>query len=254
MSLSQLQTAAARLVRFPEEGRDQAWQSFADQFDLTQKERFMLHHVAHNMQVVKYGRKLRYFRFSDTIESLPNLEIVLGQEFFEKLWYEYFEPRSGNIPTEELTVEFLAFLRNDPHAKAILAEESPDYAEDFIHFLYCESSLEQHGETWRQRKLPTGTLLAHGAVCPMRLEYDVPQMIKKIADDIFDPKDIKRKTVYYVFALKDDALSPSLFSIDKEVYQFFSNQLANPEKSTRLPVVFGDLVKAGICLPSPSSH
>lgn len=252
MSLSQLQTAAARLVRFPEEGRDSSWNGFVPQFDLTVRERLMLHHVAHNMQVLKYGKKLRYFRFSDTIESLPNLEVILGTALFEKLWFDYFEPQAGEAATEELTVKFLAFLRTDCHAQALLAKEAPPYAKDFIHFLYYENSFEQQGDSWRQRKLPTGTLLAHGAVCPLQMEYDVPQLMQKIADEAFDPQGVARKTVYYVLALKDGALSPSLFSVDHEVYRFLSSQLTDPHKSIGHPMVYNNLVKAGICIPDSS--
>ncbi len=252
MSLSQLQEATAALVRFPEQGRHDAWEHFVSRFQLTADEQFMLHHIAHNVQVMKYGRKLRYFRFSDTIESLPSIEALLGTQLFEKLWFDHFEPSAGCVATENLTLDFLNFLREDSQTIDLLKDEAPEFATDFVNFLYFETSMEEHGDAWMKKTLPEGSLLNHGAVCPLELNCDVPQLLKDIADNKFDREGLQRKKVYYVLALKEEASLPSLFAIDKNVYQFLFNQLHSPQETSDLPAVYKNLIKAGICRPKDS--
>lgn len=249
MSLLQLQTATATLVRFPEQGCEELWENFVSQYQLSTDEQLMLHHIAQNAQVIKYGKKLRYFRFSDTVESLPSMETLLGTQLFEELWFDYFEPNAGGVAAEDLTHDFLSFLYNDSQARALIKKEGSEYAEDFLNFLYHETSLEEHNHSWRTKPLPEGSLLSHGAVCPLQLSCDVPRYLKKMENQKLDLKSIKRKKIFYVLALKKEESWPSLFAIDKDVYQFLCDQLQNPGDEPQLPAVYPNLVEAGICRP-----
>lgn len=247
MSLAQLQAATAFLVRFPEKGRGSEWQSFVNQYDLSADEAAQLYHVAHSSQVEKYGKKLRRFRFVDVVEALPTPEAVLGAKLFETLWFEHFEPIAAGIPTEDLAHDFLQFLHEDLRARALIAAEAPPYASDLLQFLYFQTSLEHRREDWLNRSLPSGSLLTHAAICPLALYYDVPKAMKKEDDYAYRKMRRATKPFYYLLLLKPGSDAPSLFAIDKSVYDFFSAQLTHPTMNSTRPAIYADLVAAGIC-------
>ncbi len=247
MSLSQLQAATAFLVRFPERGRGSSWPSFVGQYDLTEREIAQLYHVAHNEQVVKYGKKLRRFRFVDVADALPTPEAILGKELFEKLWFDYFEPVAAGIATEDLAHDFLKFLNQDAMALALIAGEAPVYASEFLHFLYVEMSLGHRSNEWLKKPLPEGSLLNHAAICPLALYYNVPQVIQKESEAAYRKMRRATKPFYYVLLLKAGEDEPSLFAIDKSVYDFLVAQLSSPTSHDARPAVYNDLVAAGIC-------
>lgn len=247
MSLAQLQEATAFLVRFPEQGRGEDWAAFVNRYDLTDTEIAQLHHVAHDNQVVKYGRKLRRFRFVDVADALPAPEGILGKELFETLWFQHFEPIASGIPTEDLAHDFLWFLCDNAEASALVAAKGPEHAPEFLRFLALQTSLSHHPEAWRMRPLPSESVLTHGAVCPLALYYDVPKWIQTESDDGYRGARRAPKPFYYVLLLKDDDSEPSLFAIDKSVHDFLQAQLENPTASPARPAVYADLVRAGIC-------
>lgn len=247
MSLAQLQAAAAYLVRFPEKGRGDEWQSFLSQYDMTEAEIAQLHHVAHSEQVAKYGKKLRRFRYVDAADALPTPEVVLGAELFETLWFDHFEAVAAGVPTEDLAHEFLRFLNEDAAARALIAEQAPPYAFEVLQFCYYQTSLEHRRDEWLNRSVPQGSLLTHAAIVPLMLSYDVPKAMKKEGDDPFKKMRRSTKPFYYVLLLRPDREESSLFAIDKSVYDFFNAQLTQPSSATTLPAVYADLVAAGIC-------
>lgn len=247
MSLSQLQAATAYLVRFPEKGRGKEWDAFVKDFELTETEIAQLHHVAHNDQVTKYGKKLRRFRFVDAADALPDPEAILGEKLFETLWFEHFEPIAFGVATENLAHDFLKFLCTDANAKAIVAKDAPAHAPEFLEFMHVQMSMGHDPDGWRTRALPEGSLLTHGAICPLAMHYDVPKWIEKDVDDGYRKAKRAPKPFYYVLLLKEDDEEPSLFAIDKSVYAFLSAQLKDPATSPERPNVYADLVKAGVC-------
>lgn len=247
MSLAQLQAATAFLVRFPEAGRGADWDQFISRYELDPKEAAQLHAIAHNNQVIKYGKKLRRFRFVDAADALPAPESILGAALFEKLWFEHFEPIAAGIATENLTHDFLEFLCKNPVAIDVIAKEGPQHAPEFLNFIYLETSLAHQPDAWRNRPLPGGSVLLHGAICPLALNYDIPKLIQKESKDGYRKARRAPKPFYYVLLLKDGDQEPSLFAIDKSVYQFLKAQLEKPETSPERPAVYADLVSAGLC-------
>lgn len=247
MSLAQLQAAAAYLVRFPEEGRGADWDAFVKRYDLTETEIAQLHHVAHDNQVTKYGKKLRRFRFVDAADALPDPEAILGEELFKRLWFDHFEPVAYGVATENLAHDFLKFLSTDAATKALIAAEAPAHAAEFLEFIYLQTSLAHDPHEWRASTLPEGSLLTHAAVCPLALHYDVPKWLEKDVDDGYRKAKRAPKPFYYVLLLKGDETEPSLFKIDKSVHAFLKAQLTDPAKSPERPEVYQDLVKAGVC-------
>lgn len=247
MSLEQLQVATAYLVRFPEKGRGAEWETFVRGYDLNETEIAQLHHVASDNQVSKYAKKLRRFRFVDAADALPDPEAILGAELFEKLWFVHFEPVAYGVATENLAHDFLQFLCTNAVAKAVITAEAPAHASEFLYFIHAQTSLGHDSNGWRAKKLPEKSLLMHGAVFPMALHYDVPKWIEKDVEDGFRKAKPASKPFYYVLLLKGDESEPSLFKIDKKVYDFLSAQLTDPSTSPPLPEVYDDLVRAGVC-------
>lgn len=248
MTLAQLQEATAFLVRFPEKGRGLEWDAFVGGYDLTYREAAQLHHVAHNAQVTKYGKKLRKFRYVDVVEALPAPETILGEELFEQLWFDHFEPIAAGIATENLADEFLKFLTVNPEARGIIHRKGPAHAEEFLSFLAAETSFENEPEVWRQRSVPPGSVLTHAALHPMAFHYDVPKLIQKDSDKTLRSPKRAPKPFYYVLVLKDGQERPALFAIDRAVYEFLKAQLEDPSRSPERPAVYADLVKAGLCV------
>lgn len=249
MSLAQLQAASAYLVRFPERGRGGDWSAFAHNYELTDEELMNLYHVAHCGQVVKYGKKLRRFRFVDVAEALPAPERILGEQLFEQLWFDYFEPVAADIPAEDLPYEFLRFLNENVTARHLIAKQAPPHAPDFLRFLYNEESLRHRAQEWLARPLPEGSVLAHHAVIPMALNYNVPQEIQEPSDNGYRDAILGTTPYYYVLLLKKSEVEPSLFAIDREVYEFLVAQLTEPRNSPARPALYADFVRVGLCHP-----
>lgn len=192
-------------------------------------------------QVMKYGQKLREFRYMDATAELRLLTTVLGETLVERLWFDGFEPKAGALGAEELAEGFLRFLDTDRAARRLVRSKAPPYAGELVRYLALESSMANHWDRWMARPVPENSVLAHAGFALQRFDYDVPEFVR-------NPKRRRprRRPTKYLLVVGERYALPSVFEIDEEAFTFLERQVSGLGEGTERPKIYAELLKLGL--------
>jgi len=249
MSLSELQKATAALIRFPEQGRQAMFEDFSAEFDLEKSEREQLLCLSKNHQLIRFGKKLRGFRFGDTADELQVLENVLGKDLFEILWFDHFEPQAAHVDTEDLTSSFVQFIANDKASQLKIADSKAEYTRDLVDFLALESSMVHQSEKWTEQSIPENTELKSMNFEIIQLNYDIPQFLETLHSQEFDVTKIRENPPNQIALsyLRHPGDLPEIYKITRDVSSFLSAQKQGVDAAKPQHKYYKELVKVGIC-------
>lgn len=247
MSLPEMQTALAMIVRYPSAFQGDELTPLLAQFDLTDKEKLSLAALAGNRELGKFGFGLKDMRWSMIVARMPLLQKAVANEVLFELFTDVFDPDSANIPNQELALAFLTFLEENETAREKL-KAAPPYVWDFLAFEKVQVQIEQ--DRWQGLpEISEASPLLTRAIYPRAFSYDIPGYLMALEEAIATgagaPEPVESPTCALLLGTE---MLPGyrLFVLEQDTFDFLNLVLQDEIPST-LPTSYADLVDAGLC-------
>jgi hypothetical protein len=247
MSLAQMQSALAVIVRYPTSFAGEALSDLLSQYDLSAGEIEALRELAENRELGKFGLGIQEMRSEIVSLRLPLLKRVVPEETLLAIFSEEFEPLATEVANRDLVLEFLTFLQEDEQARSLLEGFHKPYVWDFIAFE--KAQLEISRDDWYGLDSPqAGSPLATKALYLLDLFHDLPGFLSALQSQErieLEPEPATRRTFVLLVRAKND-LGYRLFELEPETFFFLKGALAG-RCDLSLPSSYSDLVGAGLC-------
>lgn len=251
MSLQQMQSAMAMLIRLPMHNRGEDLDGFLNQYNLEPKEISQLRILAQDPRLVKYARAMEGVREEAIVSAMRFATIFIPVDAFEYVQRNYFAPAATKIAFGEIPPRFLEFILENAEARQFLEKASPPFLFDLVRF---DSERIRFRYELRPESChaPEGSLLAHTAFRVLKFDYDVAGFMQSVAAQT--PEEIakrapERRPVTLLLLPKSEDRGCRYFEIDETVEKFLEWQKSSPSMSYELPESYDQLVKMGLCRP-----
>lgn len=238
MSLAQMQTALARIVRYPTEDLG----ALFGQFTLSDSEKAAIRELASNRELGKFGLGIQEMRWEIASARFPLLRKAVPDESLTELFAD-FEPLADRVSNRDVAWEFLRFLEVDEEARATVNRLAKPYVWDFIAFEKAQLEILRD-EWYGTDPLTEGSPLASRAVYLLDLAHDLPEYLSALQNGI-EAEPTERQSLALLIGADVDP-GYRLFELDGETFTFLRQALGGIE-NLELPASHGALVEAGVC-------
>lgn len=248
MSLSQMQSALALIVRYPAALAGEELDAFLAQFDLSPAERRSLLQLAANRELGKFGAGIKDMRWEIITVRMPLVRKSVSDEVLYDIFSEGFDPVSAGVPNRELPHAYLSFLEEDEQARALIDRCAKPYVWDFIAFEKAQVQIAR--DRWSGVPAPApSSPLATREIYPCEFRFDLPSYLialeaARAGEPVSEPAPGDTPAL---LVPSDEAPGYRLFVLDAATSAFLKAALAG--ETARLPESYSALVEAGICKP-----
>ena len=254
MSTAQLQLALVELIKSPDAHRGEEIDTFLDNYNLTESEKWQVRGLCGNPTIAKFGRDLREKRYGfGILKSLQFTKKIVDHDRFRKLMFDRFEPLHAEVKEKKIFGAFVKYI----HANPEVAEEYgiTSLIRDIITYEYNQFVINADDMYKQDWSVPQDSLL--NPDCPIIVSnYDNKVMEAIAAIDcecgLTDLEAFKGATkilfLKRVTNVEEEEHVCEQFEIDQSMSNFLTAQLAG-ESIQDLPDFYGDLVEVGLCRP-----
>ncbi len=252
MSLAQVQSALAMLIRLPERNRNEEVESFLKSYELDAHEERQVRKLALDPNVTKFGRSMEGVRMETITNALGISGKLIRIEVLEYIHRNLFGPKATQIVLWGLPPAFLDFLLSDAEAGKIVRDTAPPYIFDVLSFERDQLKFLRNDLTIENSPSPVGSLLAHHAFICVKLNYDIPDLLLNAGTQdeakikAYTPKE---RTLTLLMIPKAEGKGCRYFEVDESIAEFLQGQRTGASSAPGIPESYADLVNLGLCRP-----
>lgn len=244
MSLIEMQTALAMIVKYPGGFVGEDLEALLDEYDLTDSERRALGELAGNRELGKFGFGIQDMRWELLSNRLPLVQKAVSSELLFEIFVDSFDPQAADIQNIDLVLAFIEFLQTDASAGERLRAAAADWLWDALEFEKMQLEIER--DRWNGLEEPENDsrLLTH-AFYLRELAFDLPTYIESLSRG--EPQLAPARQHTYVLLIGTETLPGyRLFALDTNTYSFLKESLEG-KRPAALPDAYPQLVAVGLC-------
>lgn len=248
MSLSAMQSAAAKLIREPERYQGERLDEFLRRFKFSPREELQLRKAAVDRFVTKYAYSMRGVRWETIAKQIKLSKSYISAEKLLFIFTEFFEPKTVNAHMWDLPRFYFDFVLTDKDARRTLGESAPPFIFDMMKFERAQWRV--WSKVRERRAIPDRSDLLCVAFEFVDLEYDILDLINRLTGDESlgkAPEPVARK-VKILLLPQNTTKDCRYFEVNEDLQQFLERQLVGGEsQADPLPHYYDDLVNIGLC-------